>query len=69
MIVRAILLLFLSVGGALAQQTPTPSQTALQIDNVINQWAQTLEAQQKQIEALQKENADLKAKSSDQEKK
>jgi hypothetical protein len=34
-------------------QQPTPSQTAIQIDNVINQWAQT-------IEALQRENADLK---------
>ena len=34
-------------------QQPTPSQTAIQIDNVINQWAQT-------IEALQRENAELK---------
>jgi hypothetical protein len=36
-----------------AQQQPTPSQTAIQIDNVINQWAQM-------IETLQRENADLK---------
>ena len=49
--------------AALAQQQPaTPSQMALQIDNVINQWAQTIEAQQKQIAELQKENAELKAK-------
>lgn len=47
----AILLLALT-SPALAQQ-PTPAQTALQIDNVINQWAQT-------IEALQRENAELK---------
>jgi len=45
---------------ALAQQS-TPSQTAIQIDNVINGWAQTIEAQQKMIADLQKEIADLKA--------
>jgi 2,4-dienoyl-CoA reductase-like NADH-dependent reductase (Old Yellow Enzyme family) len=32
----------------------TPSQIALQIDNIINGWAQA-------IEALQKQNADLQA--------
>ena len=37
---------------ARAQQQPTPSQTAIQIDNVINQWAQTIEAQQVQIAKL-----------------
>jgi predicted RNase H-like nuclease (RuvC/YqgF family) len=47
-----IVLSLLVAGPARAQQ-PTPAQTALQIDNVINQWAQT-------IEALQRENADLK---------
>lgn len=46
-------LLLLGLYDAYAQQQPTPSQTAIQIDNVINQWAQT-------IEALQRENADLK---------
>lgn len=45
-----------------AQQQASPSQTAIQIDNVINQWAQTLEALQKQNADLQKEVADLKAK-------
>jgi hypothetical protein len=34
---------------AWAQQQPTPAQTALQIDNVINQWAQTIEALQAQL--------------------
>jgi hypothetical protein len=38
---------------AFAQQQPTTAQTAIQIDNVVNQWAQ-------QLEALQRENADLK---------
>jgi hypothetical protein len=47
----AVVLCLMAV-PAFAQQ-PTPSQTAIQIDNVINQWAQT-------IEALQRENADLK---------
>jgi hypothetical protein len=46
------MLAFALMFPARAQQ-PTPAQTALQIDNVINQWAQT-------IEALQRENADLK---------
>jgi hypothetical protein len=45
-------LCILGFGFAYAQQ-PTPAQTALQIDNVINQWAQM-------IETLQRENADLK---------
>jgi len=35
-------LLILPISPALAQQ-PTPSQTAIQIDNVINGWAQTIE--------------------------
>ena len=50
-----------AVASAQTQQ-PTPTQTALQIDNVINQWAQTLEALQKQNADLQREIADLKAK-------
>jgi cell division protein FtsB len=48
----AFVLCFMVV-PAWAQQSQTPSQTAIQIDNVINQWAQ-------QLEALQRENADLK---------
>jgi hypothetical protein len=49
--------------AAVAQQMPpaTPTQTALQIDNVVNAWAQQLENDQRIIAALQKENADLKA--------
>lgn len=50
------------LGPASAQGIQSPSQVAIQIDNIINQWAQVLEVQQKQIEDLKKENADLKAK-------
>jgi uncharacterized lipoprotein YajG len=48
---------------AMAQQMPpaTPTQTALQIDNVVNTWAQQLEADQRTIAALQKQIEDLKA--------
>jgi hypothetical protein len=49
-------LCILGFGFAYAQQ-PTPAQTALQIDNVINQWAQTIEAQQKQIAACEEAKA------------
>lgn len=49
-------------GAAAAQQQATPSQTAIQIDNVVNLWAQQIEAQQKMIADLQKEIAELKAK-------
>lgn len=55
-----VMLFFASVEAAIAQQ-PTPSQTAIQIDNVINQWAQTIEAQQKQIADLQKQLEEAKA--------
>ena len=48
----ALSLLFAPICSAYAQQ-PTPAQTALQIDNVINQWAQTIEAQQVLIAKLQ----------------
>lgn len=37
--------------SALAQQ-PSPSQTAIQIDNVINSWAQQLEAKDRLIAEL-----------------
>jgi len=57
----AILLCLVSF-SALAQQQPTPSQTAIQIDNVVNQWAQQIEAQQKQIADLQKQLEEAKAK-------
>jgi hypothetical protein len=48
-------------GPASAQQQLTPSQTALQIDNVVNQWAQTVEACPKQIADLQKQLEAAKA--------
>jgi hypothetical protein len=52
--------LFCAALSARAQDL-TPSQTALQIDNVVNAWAQRLEADAKAIAELQKEIADLKA--------
>jgi hypothetical protein len=45
---------------AFAQQQQSPSEIALQMNGVIAIWAQTLTQQIKQIEQLQKENADLK---------
>ena len=54
------MLVFALMIPANAQQ-PTPSQTAIQIDNVINQWAQTIEAQQKTIADLQKQLEEAKA--------
>jgi cell division protein FtsL len=52
---------------ALAQQAqqPTPSQTALQIDNVINGWAQQIEGQTTVIQQLQAQVKDLTAKCAD----
>lgn len=50
---RLAFLLALLATPALAQQ-PTPSQVAIQLVTVINNWAQV-------IEALQAENAKLKA--------
>jgi hypothetical protein len=44
------------------QQTITPSQMALQVDGIINQWAQQLEALQQQNAALQRQVSDLTAK-------
>ena len=61
----AIAILLLLPASVSAQQQATPSQVAIQIDNVINQWAQTIEAQQKLIADLQKQNAELKAKCGD----
>jgi hypothetical protein len=65
---RTLLFLLAFTAVAFAQQ-PTPSQVALQIDGIVNSWAQTIEAQQKQIADLQKENADLKAKLEKQDAK
>ena len=48
---------------AYAQQKPTPpSEVAIQIDTVVNQWAQQITADQQTIAALQAEIANLKAK-------
>lgn len=52
--------LFAMTASAVAQQ-PSPSQTAIQIDNVINQWAQTIEAQQRTIDDLRKQLEEAKA--------
>ena len=54
--------LCLLVSPALAQQQLTPAQTALQIDNVINQWAQTIENQAQALKAAQERIDALKAK-------
>lgn len=48
-------LIFAFATCVMAQQPPQgqmPSQMALQIDNVINSWAQTLEAQQRELVEL-----------------
>jgi hypothetical protein len=62
-IVLAAAIATLPIATAVAQ-TPqqSPSQVAIQIDNIINQWAQALENDQRTIATLQKENSDLKAK-------
>ena len=57
----AALMLLASTIPVLAQQ-PTPSQTAIQIDNVINQWAQTIEVQESRLKAAQERIDALKAK-------
>lgn len=55
---RVILLaMLLAASPALAQQQLSPPETALQINGVIGQWAQTLVQQGKAIEELQKQNA------------
>ena len=61
-------LCILGFGFAHAQQ-PTPAQTALQIDNVINQWAQTIEALQRENADLKKQIEDAKAAKTDPDKK
>jgi len=61
-ILLSIALAFALVAPARAQAQQTPSQIAIQLDGVINSWAQTIESQNKVIADLQKEVADLKAK-------
>jgi P pilus assembly chaperone PapD len=62
MIVRASLLLVVLalVLTVRANAQMAPSQTAIQIDNVVNQWAQQLENDQKIIADLQKQLSDAK---------
>ncbi len=57
----AICILSVALMSSAQAQEPTPSQTAIQIDNVINQWAQTIERQQKQLADLQKQLEEAKA--------
>lgn len=55
-----VVLSLLLVSSANAQPVQqTPSQTAIQINNVINQWALSLEAQAKMIDELKKQLADM----------
>lgn len=62
MIRLSLLLLSLSTSIAVAQPGQlSPSQAAIQINTVIGQWAQTIEAQQKSIMDLQQEVTKLKA--------
>ncbi len=58
----AALLFSLFATAASAQQQATPSQVAIQIDNVVNGMAQSIENDQRIIADLQKQIADLKAK-------
>ena len=60
-------LLCLISWSASAQQN-TPSQTAIQIDNIINQWAQTIEALQRENAELRKQIEDAKAPKVDDKK-
>ena len=60
--IRVVSIAFFLLLAVPAQAQQLPSQVAIQIDNIINQWAQVIEAQQKQIEELKKENTDLKSK-------
>lgn len=57
-----IALLLLSFGSpAMAQQQPSHAETALQINNIIGTWAQTLTQQGKTIGDLQEELAKANA--------
>jgi len=62
MLIRALFVLLAFTVAAGAQQMNSPSQVALQIDNVINAWAAQLEVNARTIADLQKQITDLKAK-------
>lgn len=47
------------MSSARAQESTSPAETALQIDGVINSWAQTITQQLKTIKALETKNAEL----------
>lgn len=69
MMIRSIVFVLCLVAMPAHAQQPTPSQTAIQIDNVINQWAQRLEAQEKRIADLEKQLEEAKAPKADPDKK
>lgn len=67
---RYVLLVFLLLPtAAFAQQQQTPSQVALQINNIVGQWAQTIEALQQQNAQLQARVKELEAKVPKEEQK
>ena len=69
LLIGTVLILVHGQGScALAQQPQSPSQVARQMVNVINSWADALEAMQQQIATLTKERDELKAKLEAKEK-
>jgi septal ring factor EnvC (AmiA/AmiB activator) len=59
---KCLILAALLFSTATLAQQPSPSQVALQITGILGQWAQMIEAQQAQIETLNKKSAELQAK-------
>ena len=64
----AIAVLAMTAPAVAQQQQVTPSQMALQIQGIIGQWAQQIEADQRTIADLQKQIAELKAKTPEPKK-
>lgn len=68
-----ILLCICTAVPVLAQQRSqpqlTPSQIAIQITQVVNGWAQTIETLQQQNQQLHEENAKLKSENEELKKK
>lgn len=65
----SIAVVCMSATACLAQQQTTPAETALQINTVIGQWAQTLTQQGRAIDDLQKQIAAKDARIKELEKK
>lgn len=63
---KIVLVTFLLIATPAFAQQPSPPETALQINGVIGQWAQTLVQQAKLIEQLQAELAQAKQPKPDQ---